>query len=299
MVRPLKLGIDYFPMDTDMDQDDKIQMIEAKYPEKGFEIITKLFMKIYKEGYFYKWGEKEQLLFTNKIPNVDTEYINAVINDAVKWDLFNKDLFDQFNILTSNGIQKRFLEAIKRRKEVEIISDYWINVNDNGINDNIILKKVDRGTHTIINQSILKQTITDEIKNEENFYNIELPFKDELFKEVLYKFCLHRINIHKRFEINSLELFLKELKRIAVDSRHAIELMEKSIVHNWPGVYEQKQGKTTSKEPPPTISAFKRFGITACPEGHEVQYLRVTSESKKHVDYFCKLCNKEYKPEVK
>ena len=45
MVRPLKAGIDYFPLDTNMEQDDKIALIEAKYGVLGFGVIIKIFKK--------------------------------------------------------------------------------------------------------------------------------------------------------------------------------------------------------------------------------------------------------------
>lgn len=31
MARPTKTGLEYFPLDVDMDQDDKLFFIEAKY----------------------------------------------------------------------------------------------------------------------------------------------------------------------------------------------------------------------------------------------------------------------------
>ncbi|MCY9140555.1 DUF4373 domain-containing protein [Peribacillus frigoritolerans] len=64
MARPKKEGLDYFPLDVDMDQDDKIALIEAKHGVIGFGVTLKLLMKIYKEGYFYRWTEREQLLFS-------------------------------------------------------------------------------------------------------------------------------------------------------------------------------------------------------------------------------------------
>jgi hypothetical protein len=36
--------------------------------------------------------------------------------------------FDKYKILTSQGIQKRFIEATLRRKEIEIVAQYWLNV---------------------------------------------------------------------------------------------------------------------------------------------------------------------------
>jgi hypothetical protein len=123
MARPQKAGIDYFSLDVDMDQDDKVLLIEAKHKITGFAVLVKLLMKIYKEGYFYKWTEREQLLFSNRI-SVDTELVNEIVNDCIKWDLFNPEMYKRYDILTSSGIQKRYIEAISRRKEITLILEY-------------------------------------------------------------------------------------------------------------------------------------------------------------------------------
>lgn len=87
MARPQKNGLDYFPLDVDIDQDDKVALIEAQHGITGFAIVIKLLMKIYKNSYFYEWTEKEQLLFSKRV-NVDINQVNVVINDCVKWGLF-------------------------------------------------------------------------------------------------------------------------------------------------------------------------------------------------------------------
>mgnify|MGYP000688892518 CR=1 FL=1 len=38
--------------------------------------------------------------------------------------LFSKDLYDKFHILTSRGIQERYLEAMKNMKRKSVISEY-------------------------------------------------------------------------------------------------------------------------------------------------------------------------------
>jgi DnaD/phage-associated family protein len=153
MARPRKQGLDYFPLDVDIDQDDKIQLVEAVHGPVGFAIVIKLLMRIYKDGYYSKWTETEQLLFSKRV-NVDINSVNVCINDCVKWDLFDKELFENHALLTSQGIQKRFLEAVGRRQKVEMVKEYLlldyedinvyrnlttrsINVNINSINDNI------------------------------------------------------------------------------------------------------------------------------------------------------------------
>lgn len=146
LARPQKEGLDYFPLDVDIDQDDKVQLIEAQFGIVGFGIVIKLLMKIYKEGYFYEWTEKEQLLLSKRI-NVDINQVNDVINECLRWGLFDKNLYDKCQILTSKGIQKRYMEAVMRRKQVLIVREYFlldaskylniVFVSINSINDDI------------------------------------------------------------------------------------------------------------------------------------------------------------------
>jgi hypothetical protein len=149
MARPQKEGLDYFPLDTDMDlSDDKIQLLEAKHGIIGFAVLIKLLMKIYGEGYYYPWGEKESLLLSKRV-SVDVNKVNDIVNDLIKWEMFHPQLYSKYKILTSNGIQKRFWEVAKRRNEVTIVKQYWVfnvdmilvSVNINVVN----VEGVDRG----------------------------------------------------------------------------------------------------------------------------------------------------------
>lgn len=138
MARPIKQGLDYFPLDVTTD--DKFELIEAKHGLVGFAIIIKLFQRIYKEGYYLKWSEEFALIFKKSI-NVDINLLNVVINDAIAYNIFDKYCFNKHKIITSSGIQKRYFAACERRTSVEIIKKYIIadingvNVNNNGVND--------------------------------------------------------------------------------------------------------------------------------------------------------------------
>ena len=133
MVRPLKAGLSYFPLDTDIDQDDKIALIEAQHGIIGFGIIIKLFKKIYSNsGYYYEWNEQTQLLFSRQV-GVDFKKVIEVIDDALKWGLFENKLFKKYKILTSKRIQRTYLEATTRRREINLIQEYLLN----GVNVNI------------------------------------------------------------------------------------------------------------------------------------------------------------------
>ncbi|GAB0156196.1 hypothetical protein CHRYSEOSP005_14600 [Chryseobacterium sp. Alg-005] len=146
MARPLKTGLDYFPLDTDIASDDKIELVEAEFGLKGFAVVIKLFCKIYADkGYYYNWTEVEKLLFAKKMGE-SVGLVDEIVKRSVKWGLFNEPVFNQFQILTSSAIQSRFLEAVIRRENIEMfkelmlidINDYKnkVNVNINSINDN-------------------------------------------------------------------------------------------------------------------------------------------------------------------
>jgi hypothetical protein len=138
---PRKEGLDYFPIDIDMDGDDKVELIEAKHGIVGFGLIVKLLMRIYRNGYYYYWTEKEQLLFSKRV-GLPVEKVIAIVGDAAEWEFFDKDMLEGYSILTSKGIQKRYLEASKRRQSVEINSNYLL-LGEHCLNDYINVVIVD------------------------------------------------------------------------------------------------------------------------------------------------------------
>lgn len=124
--RPSKTGLDYFPFDTDMDQDKKIRLLEIIHPADGWKFWTKILPRLYKdEGYFFE-ANIENLQLLSRDINVDINSIEACINTCIKQELFNKDLWDRFQILSSKRIQINYLHATQRRKKVWIIKDFLL-----------------------------------------------------------------------------------------------------------------------------------------------------------------------------
>lgn len=115
MARPLKTGLVYFPLDVDFFDDDKIQLIESEFGIKGGYIAVRLLCKIYNEGYYYNWGLDECLLFSKQI-GVPKGLVDEVVSGLVRRCFFDKGCFDQFGILTSQGIQKRYISIVKSSK---------------------------------------------------------------------------------------------------------------------------------------------------------------------------------------
>jgi hypothetical protein len=165
MSRPIKQGLDYFPLDVDTD--DKVELIEAKHGIVGFGVIIKLYQKIYKEGYYLNWNEETSLLFSKRI-NVNINIINDVITDCLQYNLLDKTLFNTYKILTSEGIQKRYLGAVERRKEVFLCKKY-INVDIKKINVNINWINNNNSTQSKVKESKVKKKPSESVPFKKDF----------------------------------------------------------------------------------------------------------------------------------
>ena len=132
-----KSGLDYFPLACSFE--DKIELIEAEFGLRGLAIIVKLYQKIYGEfGYYCEWNDEVALLFSRKacgLPEGDN-VVSEVIKAAIKRGIFSENMFHEYGILTSAGIQKRYFEAVKRRTEIEVEKAYLL-LNASQIPNNV------------------------------------------------------------------------------------------------------------------------------------------------------------------
>src|SRR5690554_5529978 len=108
MARMNKVGIDYFSHDVDMLQDRKIMLIKAKHGLLGYAVYLRLLEELYRdEGYFLSIDGEFNILFADT-NNVDINVYENILNDCIKYELFDKNLFDAYSILTSRRIQKNY-----------------------------------------------------------------------------------------------------------------------------------------------------------------------------------------------
>ena len=181
-----KVGLSYFSIDTDIELDDKISLIEAKHGSTGFTVIIKLLIKIYGDkGYYYKWNEKTKLIFSRRI-NIDYEKIDGIIKDAIDFELFDKKKFNKYGILTSKRIQEHYIEATKRRKTVELYKPFLVL---NGQNDNLKRNNVRIMTENAIqfetNEMKGNEMRVNEIKKVKHFDFVFLT--EEEYKKLIDK----------------------------------------------------------------------------------------------------------------
>ena len=130
MARPKAKGVEYFPLDVGFLSDLKIRKIMLSHGPASIAVLIYIFAAIYKdEGYFMSIKDDEISLIALDT-NLDADYVKQVINRACEVELFSFRIYDNFRILTSEGIQNRYLKITERRKSVKINADInLINVD--------------------------------------------------------------------------------------------------------------------------------------------------------------------------
>ena len=130
MARPIKQGLDYYPLDVGFLQDVKIRRIMRACGIQSIPVLISLLANIYRnDGYFLRWSPDMSFLIADEL-GVSEGAVTATVDKAVQVDFFNANMYECYGVLTSEGIQSRFFEAASRRREVRYDARFLlINVN--------------------------------------------------------------------------------------------------------------------------------------------------------------------------
>ena len=133
MARPLKQGLDYFPLDVGFLQNLKVRKIIKAQGVKSIPVLICLLSNIYREdGYYLRWDGDTPFLIAEE-SGAEEGVVTAVLSKAQQVDFFDAEIFETYRVLTSRGIQKRYFLAIKatKRKEISVVKEFLlINPSD-------------------------------------------------------------------------------------------------------------------------------------------------------------------------
>ena len=204
--RQNKVGLDYFELDCHMDE--KIELIEAEYGLKGFAIVVKLYQSIFSGfGYYCEWFPDISVLWARRLglshggdygsvgsasdegslPGFPKNLINDVVAASIRRNIFSKELFQRYGILTSSGIQKRYLSATSKREKVELKKEYLlisIPKNRENVVINSISSDINSISYGINEQSRVEKSILNHCAPESHAVDKEEQLKKDF--EIIY-----------------------------------------------------------------------------------------------------------------
>lgn len=126
MGRARKRGMDYFPVDVNLMDSTEIKVLTAKFGTEGFYLYMFLMCRIHLGGYYLEVSED----FVS-CAAVDTRLKEKTVIDMIELmcakRLFDRELYEQYHILTSAAIQETYLDVkCKRGRGVEVYREYWL-----------------------------------------------------------------------------------------------------------------------------------------------------------------------------
>ena len=154
MARPIKQGLEYFPMDVDADTDEALEYVIAKKGFIAFGVYVRLLMGIYKDGYYTEWNERKLFVYSKRMM-MEPETLSDIISEFVTAGLFSQEMLAK-GVLTSEGIQKRYLTATEKRKTVGIAPEY--DLISGGVNSEKTTDDVE-----LIPKKLNKKEVNDEL----------------------------------------------------------------------------------------------------------------------------------------
>lgn len=273
MARPTAKGVEYFPLNVNFINDLKVRKLLLSCGAEAIAVLIYLLSTIYKdEGYYVEIHEDEIDLIALDV-NVTPEFVLEVINKACEVRFFDVNLYNNFNILTSKGIQERYLKITERRKNSVVITQFnlinvynnSINVNNNSINVDNNSVNVYKSTQSKVKESKEKKSKVKSLSNDsvKNVYLTETEKRDCMNKKI-YELYLNGIGqisptIKERLD-DLVELYGMEHVIVAINTTiesggNSIKYVETVAASNLKkkannnGADKRKPGNRATKEP--------------------------------------------------
>ena len=121
MARPLKKGLDYYPLSR---ADKRFEAVRAYHPSCGFEVLAYLLAELHEiEGYYLLWNERAMKRFCLKYAFKHKD-VQGVLEDCLIDKVFDEEMLGEHGILTSVECQLVWGNAVKERLAIEYIEEY-------------------------------------------------------------------------------------------------------------------------------------------------------------------------------
>lgn len=272
MGRHIKEGLSYFPLEVDFFEDEKVQFVSARFGVKGDGIIVRILCKIYRQGYAIKFDDDVALLFARSVGDINLHgLVKDVVNELLKRDFFDEGIFKRFGLLTSKGIQKRYVKICTdaKRKDSEINAEVDLLQSKHAFTPEEIVKTPEESTQSKVKESkekkskvLVGQAHTNEqlefFKNFETFiekdasnvgkmkeaftidqfFKLKEKFTSIQIKEQLLKMHNHKpllqknISAYLTFSNWSKNNFNKDMQPIITTGPTAAEIKAEKILNN-------------------------------------------------------------------
>lgn len=127
MGRPINDGLLYFSFGCDFYSSKTAKMLRARFGSVGIDAFFYILCECFKNGYFIQADDDFKSIMSADL-NIQEDRVKDIITFLLDKQIFDNELYDSCQILTSEEIQRQFQEGIKTRarKKPRKIERYWL-----------------------------------------------------------------------------------------------------------------------------------------------------------------------------
>lgn len=133
MAKRVKNGFDYFNLDTQFSS--SIRLCNMDMGSDSILVLIQLWQRIYSEqGYYMKLSNEHKKLFVyDSFVKLDINKLNEYLECYFELGIFDKYIYEKYEVLTSDSIQERYYNMCSsaKRPNVEIIKEYLLVTPEN------------------------------------------------------------------------------------------------------------------------------------------------------------------------
>ena len=141
----MKDGIEFYPFPTVYN--DALAMIVAEFGMIGLGAYALICSKLFRNNGYYMDANEDSLILIKREVGlmINDDTVEKIISSCIKRDIFDKEKYEKYKILTSAKVQKDYLVAVRRRKRLEFIGNYIV---EKSVEDIVELLK-DKGNRIV------------------------------------------------------------------------------------------------------------------------------------------------------
>ena len=234
--------------------DDKIFDLMDVYGPLGVTVYDVILTIVYSHGYYVEISKaKLSRMVIRKIGNKwikGQSVVVQVIDYCAELGLLSKSLLQQ-NIITSEGIQRRYYEiAVKRMKRLLYSDKYWLL--DTGKIEGPLLNAPEKALNPegkrITSEENRKTSEEIRQKEKENKKDIYIGFPDPELEQSFQTYLAIRESRYGAITKEQIGLLRDDLRGMSADTKEQIAIVRKAAASGWKSFYPVKGRSGEHKE---------------------------------------------------
>ena len=267
MSRPRKIGLDYFPVDTDIFDDFGIRILMSKFGTDGFALYMYVLTRIYREkGYYIEHTEDLELIASHDL-GMSCEEVRQVLSYLFSRSLLVEvasTLVTPVTVITSTGIQRRYQEAVKVRaskNNVEVKAEFWLLKPEETESFIKVLPSLSNseknagfseknGSNSEKNTTKKRKVNKSKVKENISISRGGAYFSDSSVNEAFTAYLEAREEKLTDYQINRL---IKKLTELSTDPKEQAAIIDEATIHKWKSFFplaKPRSGSSTAEKKP-------------------------------------------------